>query len=401
MVPSVAVLALSGVVLGAVSTDIAAGARAETMVGSAPVVPSEPARASFAAELIPVAGVELEDHRFRVVIRYNPRLFLRRPNVLGLDRPVFLHRASADERLRVSRTVTFRSNLTGSIGEVDYVGLAGVLSRTQLAQINQSVIRLYEIDQRIGLDLRMTRRTTLLLDGFVGKGGAPDISSSLFPTHTRAGAGPTLRYLLTRRDQLRLPTSIEYHRINVAQLASETAELDWEHNISRRTRTTLAGGAVVSEYVDSRQGSTVFPLASASVDHGLVTHRDNRLEGRVSVGVRPVLNLLFAEYRTLAYTDGSVAFRSPPHWTAALRASFYTAATTTPLPSNEPESFFSAEAPITYTVDRNWAVEVGARSFFLSPHLKNGFDVMQLQLWGYAAVTGIFGTEPEPRQTLQ
>lgn len=401
MDPSVAVLALSGVVLGAVSTDVAAGARAETMVGSAPVVPSEPARASFAAELIPIAGVELEDHRFRIVIRYNPRLFLRRPNVLGLDRPVFLHRASADERLRVSRTVTFRSNLSGSVGEVDYVGLAGVLSRTQLSQVNQSVIRLYEIEDRIGLDVRTSRRTTLLLDGFVGKAGAPNLSSSTFPTHTRVGGGPTLRYLLTRRDQLRLPASMEYHRINTTQLTAETAELGWEHNVSRRTRTTLTGGALASEYVDSQRGTTVYPVASASVDFGLVTHRDHRLDGRASIGLSPFLNLLFAEYRTLAYTDGGVTFRSPPHWTAAVHASFYTAASATPLPSNQPESFFSAEAPITYTIDRNWAVEVGARSYFLSPHLKNGFDVEHLQLWGYAAVTGIFGTEREPRQTLQ
>lgn len=398
---SVAVLALSGVVLGAVSTDIAVGARAETMVGSAPVVPTEPPRASFGAELTPLAGVELEDHRFRVVIRYNPRFFLRRPNILGLDRPVFLNRGSADERLRLSRTVTFRSNLSGSIGEVDYVGLASVLSRTQLSQVNQSVIRLYEVEQRLGVDVRASRRTTLLFNAFVGKGGAPDLSSSIFPTHTRLGGGPTLRYLLTRRDELRLPASVEYHRVNAAELAAETIELDWDHRISRRTRTTLVGGTFASEYLDSRHGSNVLPVASASVEHGLVIRRGTRLDGRIGVGVRPILNLLFSEYRPLAYTEGSLAFSSPPHWTAALRASLYTAATTTPLPTNEPETFFAAEAPIVYTIDPNWSVEVGARSFFLSPHLRNGFDVKQLQLWGYAAVTGVFGTEPEPRQTLR
>lgn len=398
---SVAVLALSGVLLGAVSTDVAAGARLETMIGSAPVLPTEPTQAAFAAELTPLAGIELKDHRFRVMLRYSPRLFLRRPNVLGVDRPVLLHRATADERLRISRTVTFRANLSGSIGEVDYVGLSGVLPPTQLSQLNQSVIRLYDIQQTLALDLRASRRWLVSMSGFAGRGGPMSFETTALPTHTRAGAGPTIRHFLTRVDELRLPASAEYHRVGTTALAAEMGELDWDRHLSARTGTSLGGGVLASQYLDSSRSGTVLPTGSAAIRHALVDRRDLRIDGRLGVVLRGILNLLAVEYRPVAGLEAALALRSPPHWTANLRSSLYTAATSTPLRTGEPETFFSVEAPVIYTIDPNWSLETGLRSFFRAPHLSRGFDVEQLQVWGYVAVMGIFGTDPEPRTTVQ
>ncbi len=396
-----AAIALPGTLLFATTSDVAAGARAEVMAGSAPVIPSEPPRASFATELIPLAVYQLRDRRLRFVLRYQPRLFFRRPNVLGLDRPVLLHRASADERLRVSRSLTFRSNLGASYGEVDYTGLARILSPTQVSQLNLSILRLYDVEQTAALDARTGRRSSVSVAGFAGKGGPVDAVGSPIPTHARAGGGPTVRYLPSRRSELRIPISIEYHLVNHVPIWAQMGELEWNYRASRRTRTTLAAGAVASEYPDAGRGSRVQLIAHAGVTRGLVARRRFLLEARTSAGVRPTLNLLRAEYRPMASLEASLAARLPPRWTAAVRAAFYTAATSRPLETREPETFFSAETPVTYAVNPNWSLEVGTRSLFRSPHWKDGLDVQQLQLWVYGAVTAVFGTERDPRRTVQ
>lgn len=393
-------IALPGTLLFATTSDVAAGARAEIMAGSAPVIPSEPPRASFATELTPLAVYQLRDRRLRFVLRYQPRLFYRRPNVLGLDRPVLLHRASADERLTVSRSLTFRANLGASYGEVDYTGLSRILSPTQVSQLNLSILRLYDVEQTAALDARTGRRSSLSVAGFVGKGGPVDAVDSPIPTHARAGGGPTVRYRPSRTSDLRIPISVEYHLVNHEPIWAQMGELEWNYRASRRTRTTLAAGALSSEYPDAGRGSRVQLIAHAGITRGLVARRRFLLEARTSAGVRPTLNLLRAEYRPMAALEASLTARIP-RWTAALRATLYTAATSKPLRTGEPETFFSAETPVIYAVNPNWSLEVGTRSLFRSPHWKDGLDVQQLQLWVYGAVTAIFGTERDPRRTVQ
>lgn len=402
---SAAVFAFASAVLGALSPDAAVGARLEIMAGSAPVLPSEPPEASFAAELAPLAALELEDARFRLVLRYNPRLFVRRPNVLGLDRPIFLHRGSLDEQSRLSRTVTFRNSIQGSAGEVDYVGFAGILPPTQLSQVNLSVIRLYDVQDTVSLDVLTAPRSRAVLAAVVGRSGPLDGGTNgAFPVHTRAAFQPEFQHTLTRRDRLKTLGSFEFHRIEQTKpvdLAVQTAGVDWERTHDRRTTTTIGGGVLVAEPTNSDRDSSFIPVGSASVLEHLVMTRRARLDGRLGVAMTGVLNILRAEYRPLAGVSGALEFRHPPRLTAVLRASLFTAATSTPLTTGEPETFFSAEAPVVYTVSPNLALEAGARSSFRSPHLKEGIRVEQLQIWGYGAVTVLFGTADDPHTTVQ
>jgi hypothetical protein len=420
--------AMAGAVLGSVGVDAAVGGRAVVMAGSAPVIPSEPARASVALELTPVAALETSDESFRLVVKYAPRIFYRQPNALGLDRPLFLHRLRLDHLAFANETTTIRSNVEASMGEVDYVGYLNQFAPTPgspppntpppapgntqtLTTVNQSIISYYDVQGTADIEERFDKRSALAVDALLGMSNALDTNNAFFPAHARAGLTPTYRYRLTRTDQLVVPSSLEYHVVKQFELAPQgstsknvsifvwTAEAEWDHRASRYTTYSASGGFMYAAQTNPPDGSSFFPIVTAGVTHLFYDARDLRVRARLEPSLRGTLNLLHAEYRTTLAVQGSVEVLLP-HFTAALRGTFYTS-TMSPLPTGEPETFFGAEAPFIYSPDPNLALEVGARTFFLAPHLEHTFEVMQLQVWGYGAVTVLFGTRADPRESVE
>ena len=382
---------LSVAVLGAVNVDGSVGGRAEMMAGSAPVTPSGPTQAAAAAELSPGAAFQLQAARWRLASGYSLRIFYRRPNALELDRPLFLHRGSIAHSARLTRTLTLETGVDGSIGEVDYTETGAVFDPTQTSQLEASVIDFYDVEARTALRARLDRRNELIGSARAGQSDALDAGTGL-PSHTHEGAGAEYRHRLTRIDDVHVPVTVEHDRIDDTQIISLGSELAWRRRVSRRTITSTAVGAVYAQPISDGGDGSMLPTAAASVAHAILRAERLRLDGRAAVSLRGALDVLRAEYRPMLGFDASTELGVFPDWTVALRAALYTAATSEPLGTGEPETTFTAEAPVLFTATRELSLEAGARTGWRSPHWSEGFDVEQFEVWVYVAVVAVFGT---------
>jgi len=378
-------------IFGAVSVHGAVGGRTELAAGSAPITPSEPAQAAVTAEVTPGAALGVNARRWQFESGYALRMFYRAPNALELDRPLFLQRARLGHTVRLDRRLTLQSSATGSYGEVDYTETSAVFDPTQTSQLDQPVIDFYDVEARTALDARVERRTGVSGGVLFGR-SAPLQPGTGLPVHTRVGVASEYRHQLTRRDEAALPVSVEHHTLDDAALVALSAELGWRRRASRRTTVALAVGALHAEPVSEQGESSLLPTGRASVEHALRRERGFSWDSRATISLRAALDVLRVEYRPIAGIEAATELAWFPRWSSAVRAAWYTAATAEPLGTGEPETTFRAEAPVIFAATPEVALEAGLRTGWRAPHWSEGFDVEQLELWVYAAVTARFGS---------
>jgi hypothetical protein len=318
-------------------------------------------------------------------------MFYRAPNRLELERPLFLHRARLDNFVRLDRKLALRSSARGSIGEVDYTETSALFEATQTSQLDQAVIDFYDVEARTALDASVDRRTSVSGGVLFGRSAALQPGSGL-PVHTQLGVESEYRYRLTRRDEAELPVSVVHHTLDDASLVAVSAELAWQRRASRTTSVALAAGALHAEPVSEQGDRRLLPTARASVDHALRRQRTFRWDARATIALRAALDVLRVEYRPIAGLEAATELAWLPRWTAALRAALYTAATADPLGTGEPETTFTAEAPVIFAASPDLAFEAGLRTGWRAPHWSESFEIEQLEAWVYGAVTARFGS---------
>jgi hypothetical protein len=425
----IAVLGLGTALLGAVTTDLAAGARAEVMVGAAPIMPGEPSKAAVATSIAPLAALRLEDQPWYLTIRYWPRLYLREPNAKHDATPLLAHRGSVDSAWTISRTLIWRNSLQAAAGSVDYTVYALAVTPDSVdnpganngrggtptpppgntgtprvqppnsvppLQLPLSVLSLYDVRYETGLSVRASPRTTVDLDGTVGDTGSLKQESSGYPHHFEMGFEPSVTVAATPTDTLKIPASAEYDSVNGVKAWAGSTELEWDHRSSLVTSTRLSGGALVSGRIEGPSGGNVRPSAAAGITHGFVHARALRIDASLDLLYRPLLYVITAQYRPIATVQGAFEISIPPRWRTGLRASFSTTATTKPYVPGEVETYFVADAPVVYQASPNVAIQFGARSLWNAPHLSEPFELRDVQVWAYGAITVFLATSEGP-----
>jgi hypothetical protein len=207
------------------------------------------------------------------------------------------------------------------------------------------------------------------------------------------GAAAEYRYRLTRLDDAELPVSVEHHALDAAELVAVSGEGGWRRRVSRRTSVATAIGALHAEPVAERGERSLLPTARASVAHALRRERAVRWDAQATLSLRAALDVLRVEYRPMAGIEAATELGLLPNWTVAVRAALYTAATATALGTGEPETTFTAQAPVTFAVTPEFTFETGVRTGWRAPHWSERFQAQQLQVWVYAAVTARFGSK--------
>ncbi len=416
--------------LGALTADAVAGGRTEVMAGIAPVLPGESSEGSVGAALTPFGALQLSEETWHLGLKYAPRLLWRAPNAVNDGRPLLLQSGALEHEALLGRSLTLTTEVQGSAGRVDYsmyalqatpggsvspagtgaqpgqpqtttpgtaapsatTGQAGVAP----SQLSLTVIDLYDVSADTKLQAHTDARTTLTLGASGGDNGPIGAASESYPRHTRAALEPSLRYQLSPTDNLRMPLSSEYHRVNGVTLVDDSAELEWEHRFLPQTTLLLAAGGLYAKPLDPAGNGTFFPSADASLSHALVYERGLRIQGTLDVALQPLLFVLDADFRPIASVQAAFDMIVPPRLRAGLRASFSTTATARPYTPGEVETYFVAEAPIVYDVSPNVSFECGARSIWSAPHLSESFQLENAQLWGYLAITAVLGTNDDP-----
>lgn len=351
--------------------------------GSAPVRVSAPAEAAVAVTMEPFVGLELSQPTWRALARYRPRAFWRQPNIAGLDRPLYLHRADLTHTTRLSRRLTLDESMLGSLGEVDYTASDIAFSPTQPSQLDVAILNYYSLLGTMAVTADLDRRRQLRVAAVGGQSGATGDSG--LPTHRQVRLEPELRMALTRRDALRLPVSGERHWIGDTALWTAAAEAEYVRTLSRRSEGGVRAGG---RYAASDSGNDSFyPVVGVFGRTVFYERGARRLSGSLSVGFAPTLDLLRATYRPGIITAAALDHNPSKDWTLALRLASYVPAGREPFDPPADESSFSAELPVIYQPEPNLAFEAGVRHAFRSPHPENGFAHNQPQTWGYVGVT--------------
>jgi hypothetical protein len=363
--------------------EAASGARTELAVGTAPVLPSGPNETSAALTLEPFAGLRFAEPDWTIVAAYDPRVFWRRPNAAALDRPIYLHRAFASHEVSFDRRTEMGERLTLAYGEIDYTASGIALLPGQTSQVDVAVLNYYEVASDVAFSRLLDRRTTLGVGVSGGESGAVD--SAILPTHRQIEGGPEITRTLGRRDALAFPVTAGFHEVGDVDLVTSGGALDWTHRPSLRTETLLAAGARYASRLDDGD-SNVLPLATAAVKSTLHAEGARRLDVGVALSLRPVLDVVAAVYRAIFAFESDVVYQPAPRWTTSLRTSLYTPIDPAREP-RQPETTYSAEAPITWTPSPEVGLEFGVRHAGRAPHLANGFSIAQPQIWGYFALT--------------
>src|SRR5688572_26900151 len=101
--------------------DVSGGIAAEMRLGTAPTAAGQPTRAAFVFIATPEVGLRVRDRRRNAfTLGYAPRLLIRQPNYLGVNRPLVLHQLRALYLSQMTRKWSFGLGATANVGEVDY-----------------------------------------------------------------------------------------------------------------------------------------------------------------------------------------------------------------------------------------------------------------------------------------
>ena len=148
-------LPMASLLLVAGEVDINATVVAETRAGEAPLLANQDPRPGFIGLLMPSVELSVRNSNLDLRLEYGPRIFWRRPNELGRDRPLLLHVTNLTLATRLTPTTAWTAGAMVSVGEVDYTGLPGLVGSVQASL--PPVANILVVTARSGLDVQTTR----------------------------------------------------------------------------------------------------------------------------------------------------------------------------------------------------------------------------------------------------
>jgi hypothetical protein len=391
----------------AARTDVSGGVSTEVRGGWAPVTPISESSPAFALVVTPNIDLRRRQRRYRGVLSltYSPRMFLRLPNQLSLQRPLFFHNGELAYARALTPTWQLNTSAAARYGELDYSATGLALDTGQTNTPNATVLTVAIFDGSVGFRGSVSRRTNL---DIVAAGGTqrPILGDDgVLTTPTRNYGRLTLApgHQLTARDELRLSfeTSLTDFEPG-AMYVSVDSRLGWSHQLRQRLRLTMDAGVFVNRVAlrqddTTNSGNAAFPVGSIGLDGRLRSRVNYTLDGSLSAGVFGIFDVASGRLLYRSSLIAATALTLPPRWALGIDASFVTAITPEPIDTrdalNIPETLANLQTPVTYTIDETKSVEFGARFSVRAPHLASeSFATTRYEAWGYVAFRIAGGT---------
>lgn len=400
----------------AARTDVSGGVAGEVRGGWAPVNLNEESTPAFIVVLTP--NVDLE-HRTRrrggFTLGYSPRMFLRQPNRLGVDRPLVFHTTELVYDRPISQTWEFRTQGAARVGELDYTGAAVAFDPGQTSLPTTSVLSLAVIDGGFGFTGFVTPRRSLTVAMNAGTRrpiGVDEGTVLPFPDRVYGDLSVSPRFQVTRRDAIAATVITAVNDFDPGAIfLSGDARLAWIRRLRQELELTIDGGVFVTRVVarqDEMNGveGTTFPVGGITLNGRLKARASYRLDGGASAGFFGLFDALSGRllYRVRASTRLVATF--PPSWTAGVEGEFVTAPTREPLDPSAanplPETLATIQAPVRYTFDEYKNIEFGGVFTVRAPHLASqSFDATRYEAWVYLAFRISGGTARGRREVRE
>jgi hypothetical protein len=378
---------------GAVAAEPVARVRAEVAVGYAPVEYGGRTRATTTYTLSPMVGWWIGSHTRSLLLAYTPRLMLRRPNRVGVDRPLIMHGANADYAERLSRQVQLTSQLAWAYGETDYLSLEEALGPTQTTVPRVTLIKTTQVSGQVGLSQAYTPRNRreigLGASRFQPKGVQ---ARRVLSAQTSMNGSWTESYLMSRRDTGSLTLGGGYTRFSGGILRTrrryvfESARAGWERRLSQEGSLAVGAGAYAVQMTGGVR--SWFPAADASLTDSLGRVGELRVTGHASAATEATPDNVLGRLRPMLSLGAGATATSMEGWAVGLSVSGATAATLEPLEPGQSESVMSAAVPLSYELSQEFVLEAGARATALASHwAARHRHTTDTQAWLYVALT--------------
>lgn len=392
-------------------TDGAVGGRAEVSGGIAPQRTGDGSGPLVSFELVPIAGVAHRTHRDSFQLVASPRVFARQPNVLDLDRPLFLGRLDLTHGHQVTRRLQWSGSASGVFGELDYTAIRQVFGDDQTTVLPSNVLTYGAGEVSQGASIALARRHILSAFAtgsygtYLGTDDADPMTVAL-PTTISAQVGIGYTALVTRRDQLTWSMSTAWSSFDPGlAVLSATGRLTWSRQLSPDSTLTVGAGAFVPVFSENtRQGPSsvntpppaVIPDGEIAVSGTLHQTGRSRLTGRLRLSALPRTDGIRGALYPLLGAGASLRVELPPHWSVGILANFATPATESPDVLARPgqpddnQTVLSGAIPVQYKISRDMAVDFGVRGAIRMSHLADTeFGTSLPELLFYVAFRGV------------
>lgn len=400
---------------GGVAHDVAAGAATTAGGGLIPVDVQSEAEPGVELTWTFLSGYRLKTERTTLLLSYTPQLYLRKPNVADVDRPLLLHLGDLSYSTAVSETTTWTTDLSGSIGEASYVTTQRVFDEGSGA-VPVSVLKLATVSLSNGVQTKTSGRNALgvsLTTGYrtpIGDYGqiesadGTEIRNEPFPSSYDITLGFFDGYSVTRIDTVGVSVSGGYYGTEtddngptnpVAQdLAAGSLGVFWSRPLSERSSLRLESGLTGSRVIESKRFDAS-PTGSVSYTNtwssdGVVW--TNSLGG----GVRGFFDPISITYRPQTFWQYSLFAGWNRKWDVGGSVFASTSLAGTPLEPSQFETYGTLEVPVRYTIAQGLQVQVGGRASVRAPHIEEfGEGDFQTEVTGFVGIAGTLGTDRE------
>jgi hypothetical protein len=379
---------------------VSGSVRMEAQAGEAPT-PADPNPSAYTAALLrPDVTLSLLSPATETRFSEAPRLFLRRPNSTGRNRPLYLNMLQAEHRGQHGQRLHWEIQLVTIAGEMDYAALSQTLGRQAALP---DTLDLLTADGVGTMAWRLSRRLewsnqfgVLRRQPLWASEPAPGPGTGLgLPTETDERFESRLQYAMSRRQTGQVGLKLANYRLTGAVALSAMAaewRVGWQYQLSRRQDLRLAAGVAVATALEradaSRPWTALAPLAEVGWTLAEPLSRTSTLRGGASGEVLwyldPVLGVALPRGQIVA----NLAIELGQAWLIDFNLQAATNLSRQPLVGSPIETFVSAGAPVRYRVQRHLLVEFGGRYSERGPHLATpGFSLRQREMLGYLALT--------------
>jgi len=437
--PGPACCLLAAVLSSAGVVEAAAGVDGEVAAGRAPVDPTNPTQDSensITFTLVPGAALRLRSQTNNLTLTYTPRIFYRAPNVLEVDRPLVLHQVSLEDAVELSRRLSWSSQASLSIGEIDYTASSLVFAPGTSA-VRTSVADIVRVDGTSGVRYDLTRRLRWTVDasaeyttpiGDSGVSGLPADSPlpdgvvfGALPESAQVSAETGLSYALSRSDRLGMAGELTYQWFpDTGRFLLLSPDVTWESQLSRRTSISLSAGIAYVIALETQGGiqqenafggTGGFQLASVFHKSRVAT-----VTGAFNASLDWFFDPVAGTSQPRAGVDAGVDIQIGRKWQISPNASFYAVLRdrgqtlgeppiTTPDGTMAPvvtdvqgidydSTQLRAEIPFRYSLSRNVLLSFGARGSMRGNSLSDDdFELDRLvEFWAFGGLTVRFSS---------
>jgi hypothetical protein len=317
--------------------------------------------------------------------------------LLGLDRPLLLHRGTATYGLNVSETVNYSLSAAISYGEVDYTSARLAFNNTVIARdVDDSVIKTFAYDAQTGFAFRFTQRFTLGVAASAARTQPVGIESeTAFPQTMIFGLTVAPAYDLDAVSTLSFPVEPRYYVVSPgADLMSTSANVRYGRRLSLRTTINALTGVIVAKAAgDSTQA---FPRAFFGYDQLLLQRPGSTLSNNASIGLDATLDQTTGEIQPGLTVQSQLRSDLGADWMATLMVEGTASTTSTLTPGVEAEAFaestFAASTFIGYRLSDEVRLEGGVRYSTRATNVFEGdVEFRDEQIWGFFGITAAFG----------